>query len=317
MLKFFIVLILSSQLYILNAALLLKDMRLEGRTALVIGNSTYKDVPLKNPVNDARAMKNFLESRGFEVVYGENTSRDDMYDLFDEYINKVNKKRSVALFYYAGHGVGYHNENFLIPVDARIHKPRDIKRNAFSVATVLDEIENQETRLNIVILDACRNNPFKNSRSQGGGLAGVNSNARGTFIAYSTSPGSTASDGNGKNSVYTKHLLLNMKKDGLAIEQVFKGVRIGVENDTDSVQRPWETSSLNGDFFFTLPEEKKVVKKKETKTEKSTSTVEKKEKPLKTENVASTNVVEKKEKKTPTTEKESKSQENQKETAQQ
>jgi len=255
--------IVSFQLLALDRSLVLKEMRTEGRTALVIGNSKYKGVPLRNPVNDARSIKNFLESRGFDVIYGEDATRNEMYDLFDEYIEKVNKNRGISLFYFAGHGVSQNGENFLIPVDARIKKARDIQRNAFSVTSVLDEIQHQNTRLNIVILDACRNNPFKGSRSAGGGLAGVHSNAKGTFIAYATAPGRTASDGEGEHSVYTKNLLNNMSKEGLTIEQVFKRVRIGVERDTSGVQTPWETSSLDGDFFFTLPKE---VKKVDAKT---------------------------------------------------
>ena len=257
MLKLFLfflsVCVLVSDLYALERSLILKDMRTEGRTALVIGNSKYDMAPLKNPVNDAREMKKLLEAKGFDVIYGEDATRNDMYDLFDEYIEKVDKNRGVALFYYAGHGVGVRGENFLIPVGARIKRPRDIQRNAFSINNILDGLADQQTRLNILILDACRNNPFQGSRSAAGGLATVNSNAKGTFIAYATAPGRTANDGDGKHSVYTKHLLNNMSKEGLTIEQVFKRVRASVEEDTNGVQTPWETSSLKGDFFFTLP----------------------------------------------------------------
>ena len=256
---FMLLIILNYQLIAIDRSLVLKEMRTEGRTALIIGNADYEGVPLKNPVNDARAMKEFLLSRNFDVIYGENTSRNKMYDLFDEYVKKVNDKRGVALFYYAGHGVGFDGENFLIPVDARIKNKRDIQRNAFSVSTVLGEISDQKTRLNIVILDACRNNPFKGDRAAGGGLEGVNTNAKGTFIAYATAPGKTANDGDGEHGVYTKNLLNNMSKEGLTIEQVFKGVRRGVEQETSGDQTPWETSSLNGDFFFTLPKEEKKI----------------------------------------------------------
>ena len=260
MLKIFLLFIsvslLNYTLLALDRSLILKDMRTEGRTALIIGNSKYDRVPLKNPVNDAREMRNFLQTKGFDVVYGEDADRNTMYDLFDEYIAKVNKKGGVALFYFAGHGVGVKGENFLIPVNARIKKPRDIQRNAFSVDNILSSLDEEQTRLNILILDACRNNPFKGSRAASGGLATVNSSARGTFIAYATAPGKTASDGDGEHSVYTKYLLNNMNKEGLTIEQVFKHVRISVETDTNGVQTPWETSSLNGDFFFTLPSDK-------------------------------------------------------------
>ncbi len=263
---FMLLIILNYQLIAIDRSLVLKEMRTEGRTALIIGNADYEGVPLKNPVNDARAMKEFLLSRNFDVIYGENTSRNKMYDLFDEYVKKVNDKRGVALFYYAGHGVGFDGENFLIPVDARIKNKRDIQRNAFSVSTVLGEISDQKTRLNIVILDACRNNPFKGDRAAGGGLEGVNTNAKGTFIAYATAPGKTANDGDGEHGVYTKNLLNNMSKEGLTIEQVFKGVRRGVEQETSGDQTPWETSSLNGDFFFTLPKEEKKIEVKNALT---------------------------------------------------
>ncbi len=162
------------------------------------------------------------------------------------------KRGGVGLFYYAGHGLQANGVNYLIPVGARIEKESDVKYETVDAGRILDEMANANNGLNIVILDACRDNPYSRSfRSASRGLAIVNTAPVGTFISYSTGPGSVARDGDGRNSPYTAALLQFMKRPGLTIEDVFKGVRQRLRKETGQV--PWELSSLEGKFFF-IPE---------------------------------------------------------------
>lgn len=221
----------------------------EQRIALVIGNGQYKDAPLLNPVNDARAVAKALTRSGFRVVQKENIGRAEMQVALREFGDAL-KKGGVGLFYFAGHGVQVKGRNFLIPIDANIEREDEVAYNALDANQVLDKMEAANNRLNIVILDACRNNPFVRSlRSSGAGLAQMEAPV-GTFIAFATAPGSVASDGQGSNGLYTQHLLRAMLRPGVKIEDVFKNVRAGVRRDSKGRQVPWENTSLEGDFVF-------------------------------------------------------------------
>lgn len=221
----------------------------EQRIALVIGNSQYKDSPLPNPVNDARAIAKALTDAGFKVTKRENAGQKDMQLAMREFGDAL-KNGGVGLFYYAGHGMQVKGRNFLIPVDAQIQREDEVAYNSVDAGQVLDKMEAANNRLNIVILDACRNNPFARSfRSGGTGLAQMDAPV-GTLIAFATAPGSVASDGEGQNGLYTQHLLQSLQKPGAKIEDVFKNVRAAVRKDSGGKQIPWESTSLEGDFIF-------------------------------------------------------------------
>jgi len=222
----------------------------EQRTALVIGNSSYSSGPLKNPVNDATDMAASLQKLGFTVILKKNVNLRGMEDAITDFGNRL-KRGGVGLFYYAGHGLQVSGTNYLIPIGARIEKDSDVKYETVDAGRILDEMANANNGLNIVILDACRDNPVgRRFRSASRGLAIVSSAPVGTFISYSTSPGSVAQDGEGRNSPYTAALLRYMKEPGLTIENVFKHVRTDLGKKTGDKQIPWELSSLRGDFYF-------------------------------------------------------------------
>ena len=222
----------------------------ERRVALVIGNSAYKVGPLKNPVNDARAMSKALGELGFDVSRKEDLSQPEMKAAIREFGAKL-RRGGVGLFYYAGHGVEVRGENYLIPVDAAPESVEEIEYEAVDAGFVLAQMESAGNGMNIMILDACRDNPFARSlRSMSKGLAKMSAPV-GTIIAYATAPGSVAIDGGSTgNGVYTKELLTLMRTPGLAIEEVFKRVRIAVSRRTRGKQIPWESTSLMGDFYF-------------------------------------------------------------------
>lgn len=220
------------------------------RTALVIGNSNYAYSPLKNPVNDAQAMTLALEELGFDVTMELNANQEKMELAIDEFGRRLISGHQVGLFYYAGHGVQVDGANYLIPVDALIKRQSDVRYKAINIGQVLGAMGEAKDNLNIVILDACRDNPLPRSfRGGSRGLARVES-PKGTIIGFATSPGSTAADGEGDNGLYTKHLLRNVRKGGLSIEQVFKKVLQGVNEETSGQQVPWTESSFTGDFTF-------------------------------------------------------------------
>lgn len=230
----------------------LKKMKEEQRTALVIGNDSYKNLSvLKNPVNDARAMRDVLQERGFEVIYKENASKRDMKKLLKKFSKKLSTG-GVGLYYFAGHGVNVNGHNFLVGTDSLMDDKDEVEYETLALGLVTKKMKEASNRLNIVILDACRNDPF--SRSGGGGLAPV-SDASGMFVAYATEAGSVASDGRGgKNGVFTKHLVKNMKEAGASIEIVFKNTRSDVYEETNAKQSPGVYNQIRGDFFFTLGE---------------------------------------------------------------
>jgi uncharacterized caspase-like protein len=225
----------------------------ERRVALVIGNSAYKSSPLRNPVNDARAISKALSATGFKVTVLENATLTTMRRAVRAFGDDL-VAGGVGLFYYAGHGMQVRGRNFLIPVNADIEREDEVEDGALDANFVLSKMDSAKNALNLIILDACRNNPFARSfRSGSQGLAQMDAPS-GTLVAFATAPGSVASDGEGENGLYTKHLLANIGKPGLPIEQVFKEVRRGVGRETNDRQIPWESSSLRGDFFFTAPD---------------------------------------------------------------
>jgi hypothetical protein len=222
------------------------------RVALVIGNSAYPAARLKNPVNDARDMAAALKSLGFEVILRENASLAQMEGAVDEFWGKL-KKGGAGLFYFAGHGLQVQGKNYLVPVDAKLSAEQDAKYKCMDAGLVLGRMEDAGNGLNLVILDACRNNPFARSwRSATEGLAKMDA-PRGSIIAYATAPDSVAADGQGRNGVYTEKLLKAMHLRGKPVELVFKHVRDEVMSATADKQVPWESTSLRGDFYFINP----------------------------------------------------------------
>lgn len=223
------------------------------RLALVIGNSSYASSPLKNPVHDAEIMEKGLKQCGFDVIKACDLSQKKMKRKVDEFGKKLKKNGGIGLFYYAGHGLQVKGRNYLVPVDAHIQSEEDVEYEAMDAGRVLAKMEAAGNTLNIVILDACRDNPFTRSyRSSSHGLAHMDAPA-GTLIAYATSPGSVASDGLQGQGLFTGELVKYMAVPGLKIEDVFKKVRVNVGKATDKGQIPWESSSLVGDFYFTRP----------------------------------------------------------------
>lgn len=222
----------------------------ESRIALVIGNANYKDAPLANPMNDARAVAKALNESGFQVKIHTNLTQAQMRRAIREFGDELHAKQGVGLFYFAGHGVQISNRNFLIPVGADIQREYEVEDQAVDAGSVLAMMESAKAPVNIVILDACRNNPFiRNFRSAINGLAPMQAPA-GTLVAFSTAPGQTAIDGTGQYSLYTEHLVENLTVPGLKIEDVFKNVRVGVQRVSSGRQVPWENTSLTGDFYF-------------------------------------------------------------------
>lgn len=219
----------------------------EKRIALVIGNSAYPTSPLTNPVNDARDIAAALRRLDFTVIEKTDASQKEMNRAIAQFGEKLTND-TVALFYYAGHGMQVKGKNYLIPVDAQITSEASARAETVDVDTVLDQLGHSP--FNIVILDACRNNPFERRfRSTSGGLAQMDA-PKGTLIAYATAPGKVASDGSGRNGLYTQELLKNLHTPGLPLEAVFKRVRNGVMQASGDAQTPWESSSLTGDFYF-------------------------------------------------------------------
>jgi hypothetical protein len=221
------------------------------RLALVIGNSNYRAVtPLPNPVNDAKAVADELKSAAFDVTQALDVSQADMRRAIKDFAAKVTAKGAdtVALVYYAGHGVQVDGENFLVPVDANIQSEADIAKAAIRLGDVMSALAAAPSKMRIVILDACRNNPFATTK-QTRGLAIVDA-PTGSIVAYSTAPGTEATDGAGAHSPYTAAFIEVAQQPRVQIEQLFKQVRLKVHEATKGQQTPWESSSLTSDFWF-------------------------------------------------------------------
>jgi formylglycine-generating enzyme required for sulfatase activity len=224
----------------------------EKRVALVIGNSAYPEAPLRNPVNDARAMAQALRGRGFDVILRENATKPQMESAAADFGERLSEG-STGVFFFAGHGIQVGGRNYLVPVDARITSEPRVRLETLDVEAVLDQMAAARARVSMVILDACRNNPFERRfRSAGSGLVQISA-PEGTLLAYATAPGKTAADGDGSNGLYTRELLRALATPGLKVEDVFKQVRVNVSRASNGVQVPWEASSLTGDFYFSAP----------------------------------------------------------------
>ena len=222
------------------------------RLALVIGNGAYKDSPLPNPVNDAADMARVLEASGFTVIKRENASLREMHLALREFGDRLGRT-ATGVFYFAGHGLQVRGRNYLLPVDADIAREDEVAFAALDLGAVMEKLDSAKNPVNIVVLDACRDNPFgKRLAPSAKGLAPVDA-PPGTFIAYATAPGSTAADGKGRNGLYTHHLVREIEKPGAPIEEVFKAVRAGVRADSKSLQVPWESTSLESQFMFRSP----------------------------------------------------------------
>ena len=231
----------------------------ENRLALVIGQSAYRSVPtLPNPANDAKAVSQLLTDSGFEVSTASDLSQGQMREQVSAFAGKVAAKGAdtVALVFYAGHGLQIDGENYLVPIDVDPKREADIPLQAVRLNDILNTLASVPSKMRILMLDACRNNPFPDlNKTSGGGLAIVDAKigAPGTFLSFSTSPGAVAEDGSGANSPYTTALLTAGKESGIPIEETFKRVRVAVNKSTDGRQTPWDSSSLTEDFRFSGP----------------------------------------------------------------
>ncbi len=233
------------------------------RVALVIGNSNYQNMGvLRNAQNDAQDMADTLRTLGFDVILGKNLSKIQMRNKireFDAKINQSKDKNTVGLFYYAGHGLEVEGKNYLVAVDAMMEYQEDAMDEGIALNRIIQRMNYSKNPINIVILDACRNNPL-GTRTRSAGMnqnswGAINNAAQGLFIAYGTAPGRRAldanADGSGRNGLFTKHLLKNIKAKGKTLEQVFKAVRLGVLNDSHNKQITWQNNATTGDFYFT------------------------------------------------------------------
>ncbi len=237
------------------------------RYALIIGNSNYQHVPtLKNPVNDARDIEKVLEDLNFKTRLLEDTELTDVKRAVQAFLKDLEDSEGVGLFFYAGHGIQVNGENYLIPVETSID--RNIEAQSYNVSLLLDGMRKARSSTKIIILDACRDNPFLALQTETGDSGGdsralknktLKDSATGlskldappdTLIAFSTAPGKTAADGSGRNSPYTRELVKVLKIQGLTIDKVFHRIRQEVFDKTDGQQIPWESSSLIQSFYF-------------------------------------------------------------------
>ena len=229
---------------------------IERRVALVIGNSTYRVSPLDNPANDATDITNALNKVGFRTTLIRNATLGQMRDATRKFAEQL-QSADVALIYFAGHGIESNRKNYMIPVNADLKFEYELTDQAYDAGSWLEMLEtiksSNSERVNIVILDACRNNNLIGSRSLGSGLGRMDA-PTGTFLSYSTAPGKVAADGakGQRNSPFTRHLLNVIQQPGLQIEEAFKEVRRNVSRDTNGAQVPWESTSLVGKFYFTV-----------------------------------------------------------------
>ncbi len=229
------------------------------KQALVIGNSKYKNAPLKNPVNDAQGMAAVLKSSGFAVTVGLELTQTEIRDAIRAHSEILGKTKAVGLFYFAGHGAQLAWRNYLIPVDADIVSIEELRQRGVDVNSLIEGIKRAGNPMNLIILDACRDNPFGgSSRLDQKGLSQLDA-PPGTLLAYATAPGNTAIDGEGEHGLYTEHLLREIKVPEAKVEDVFKRVRLGVRLRSKGLQVPWESTSLEDDFWFVPPKELKKL----------------------------------------------------------
>jgi len=237
-----------------------RSIRSASRTALVIGNSAYRNAPLENPVNDARLVSQTLTELGFVVQTVENATLNAMLDSMGQWISD-SADAKVRAFYFAGHGTQFRGDNYLVPVDLKLAQESEIRRKAVSLSAFVDSLSAQREAVNFVIVDACRTDPIAlldGPRELSRGIKNLMQPGfsariapRGTVVAYSTSPGALAADSQGHgNSIFTQALTEYLRSPGLTVERMFKQVRARVMRATRNSQVPWESSSLVGDFCF-------------------------------------------------------------------
>jgi hypothetical protein len=224
------------------------------KVALVLGNSDYRSAPaLRNPVNDANAIAEVLKGFGFDVTLKLNGTRAEMEAAIAAHILRLAQGKGVGLFYYAGHGLQLSWTNFLVPVDAAIRKAEDVQAGCVDLSGLMVGVRKAANPMNIVILDACRENPFERDfRVSNKGLTQMDA-PNDTLLAYATAPGNVAADGDGVNGLYTESLLKEIRAPETRVEDVFKRVRLDVRRKTSGAQVPWESTSLEEDFWFLPP----------------------------------------------------------------
>ncbi len=244
---------------IIHCFLMVVQAGATSRVALVIGNGDYKQGTLKNPVNDAEDVTRALEKLEFKVIKRINGSRREIISGIDDF-SKAIRNADIGLFYYAGHGMQIDGINYLIPVETNVREESDVEFEAVRVDRVLRKMQKTNTKLNMVILDACRNNPFKSSfRSLNQGLARMDA-PKGTIIAYATGPGALAEDGDGRNGTYTKYLLQNIGRSDLDIQAIFNETGIMVMRETGDKQIPWMSNTPIPRYSLALISQKKINK---------------------------------------------------------
>jgi uncharacterized caspase-like protein len=237
------------------------------KQALIIGNSKYRQIPLKNPANDARGMAEALKGAGFAVTMALELTQAGMQDAIRAYTENLAKTQAVGLFYFAGHGAQLAWRNYLIPVDAEIVNVQELRERGVDVNSLIEGIKRAGNPMNIIILDACRDNPFGGTaRLDQKGLSQLDA-PPGTLLAYATAPGNTAIDGEGDNGLYTENLLREIKVPEAKVEDVFKRVRLAVRRRSNGQQIPWESTSLEEDFWFLPPKELKKLAEQEIERE--------------------------------------------------
>ncbi len=222
------------------------------RVALIIGNSAYPgNMALVNPSNDAQAMSDVLKRLGFNVIELRDGTRAQMSAAIARVSDSLRGKQGVGMLYYAGHGLQLDWRNYMVPVDANLRSAADVPQQTIDLSSVVDIFKAAGNRMNIVVLDACRDNPFGGNTSSAKGLAQLDAPPS-TFLAYATAPGNVAEDGDEKsgNGLYTQYLLQELKRPTAKIEDVFKRVRLNVRKQSQGRQIPWESTSLEDDFFF-------------------------------------------------------------------
>jgi len=226
------------------------------KRALVIGNAAYRsDAVLRNPVNDADAVAAALQTFGFEVTRQRDATREAMLGAIDVFTRELASRQAMGLFYYAGHGMQLGWRNYLLPVDAVLQSPEDIARHCVDLGVLIDGIKRAGNPMNVIVLDACRNNPFgRTFGATAKGLSQMDAPPQ-TLLAYATAPGCEAEDGQGENGLYTQNLLREMQVREAKIEDVFKRVRLDVRRASKGAQIPWESTSLEEDFYFLPPEQ--------------------------------------------------------------
>jgi len=223
------------------------------RVALIIGNTKYIDAPLKNPGNDAKAIAGELQKFGFKVNLKLDTGKVEMAEAVQAFAADLAKSKGVGMFYYAGHGAQLGWRNYLIPVDAEIEKLEDMRTKTIELNSLLDGLTKAKNPMNVIMLDACRDNPFGSKvPTEHKGLSQFDA-PPGSLLAYATSPGNTAGDGTGANGLYTENLLREISVPEAKIEDVMKRVRLNVRRKSEGQQIPWESTSLEEDFYFIPP----------------------------------------------------------------